>query len=118
MTWFGVAGRNYNKLHLWCNKRIAIKPVRVNFFGSRVRALGEPRLFVAFGGELSHAASSISAGSLPLAGIHLEEIFGVGLQVLQMDAVILRFCLLIVRVSGFGGLAQLIGVRSIMDDAA
>jgi hypothetical protein len=75
-------------------------------------------LFVAFGGELTHAAFRVRAGSFSLAGIHLEEILGVGLQVLQMDAVILRFCLLIVRVSGFGGLAQLIGAGSIMDDAA
>jgi hypothetical protein len=43
---------------------------------------------VAFGGELSDAAFRFGTGSYTLAGIHLEEILGVGLQVLQMDAVI------------------------------
>jgi hypothetical protein len=60
---------------------------------------------VALGSELSHAALGIGAGSFTLAGIHLEEIFGVGLQILQVYTVILRFCLLIVRIRGFCGLA-------------
>ena len=97
MTW-SVAGRNYNKLHLWCNKRIALKPSRVNFFGSLGRALGRSWLFVAFGSELSHAALSFGASSFSLTGIHLEEVFGVRLQVLQMDAVILCLALIVVRV--------------------
>ena len=73
---------------------------------------------MAFGSELSHAAFSFSAGSFSLAGIHLEEIFGVRLQVLQVDAMILRLCLVVVRIRGFRGLAQTAGAGSIMDDAA
>ena len=73
---------------------------------------------MAFGGELSHTAFGVSTGSFTLAGIHLEEILGVGFQALEMDAVILRFGLFVVRVCGFRGLVQIIGVRSIMDDAA
>jgi len=99
-------------------QEITIKPSHVNFFGSLGRALGTSRLFVAFGSELSHAAFSFSAGSFSLAGIHLEEILGVGLQVLQMDAVILGFCLLIVRVARLRGLIQIVGVGSVAYNAA
>lgn len=73
---------------------------------------------MAFGGELAYAALCLRAGSFSLAGIRLEEILGVGLQALEMDAVILRFCLLIIRVSGFRRLAQVVRVCSIVDNAA
>ena len=73
---------------------------------------------MAFGSELSHAAFSFGAGSFALAGIYQEEILGVRLQVLQMDAVILGFCLLIVRIGRFRRLAKIIGVSSIADNAA
>lgn len=73
---------------------------------------------MAFGGELTHAAFGVRAGSFSLAGIHLEEILGVGLQALQMDAMVLRFGLLIVRVSRFCPLAQVVRVSSIVDNAA
>ena len=99
-------------------QKITIKPSHVNFFGSLAKPLEELQLLMAFGSELSRAAFSFSAGSFSLAGIHLEEIFGVRLQVLQMDAMILRLGLVIVRVRGFRGLAQTAGARSIMDDAA
>ena len=46
---------------------------------------------MAFGCELSHAFSWASVPVLPLAGIHLEEVLGVGLQIFRMDAVILAF---------------------------
>jgi hypothetical protein len=77
------------------------KPSRVNFFGSLGRALERSRLFVAFGSELSHAAFGFAACTFPLAGIHLKEILGVRLQVLKVDAMILRFGLIIVRIRDF-----------------
>jgi len=73
---------------------------------------------VAFGSELSHTAFSFGAGSFSLAGIHLEEILGVRLQVLQMDAMILCLCLIVVRIRRFRGLAKIAGASAIMDDAA
>jgi hypothetical protein len=86
-------------------QEIAIKPSRVNFVGSRRAGLLEFALLVTLGGELSYAALGFSTGSFTLTRIHLKEVFGVGLQVLQMYAVILGFCLLIVRIAGVCGLA-------------
>jgi hypothetical protein len=37
---------------------------------------------MALGSELSHAALGLSPGSFPLTGTYLEEVFGVGLQIL------------------------------------
>ena len=73
---------------------------------------------MAFGSELSHTAFSFGAGSFSLAGIHLEEILGVRLQVFQMDTVILGFRLVIIGISRFRGLGEIIGVRSISNNAA
>ena len=73
---------------------------------------------MAFGGELAYAAFGFGAGSFSLAGIRLEEILGVWFQALEMDAVILRFCLLIVGISRFRCLAQVFRVCSIVDNAA
>jgi len=73
---------------------------------------------VAFGSELSHAAFGFRTGSFALTGIYLEEVLGAGLQVLQMDAVILGFCLLIVRVARLRGLIQIVGVASVAYNAA
>jgi len=70
------------------------------------------------GSELSHAAFGFGASAFSLAGIHLEEIFGVRLKVLQVDPMVLRFCLIVVGISGFRGLAKTIGARSVTDNAA
>jgi hypothetical protein len=84
----------------------------------RQPGLESSRLLVTLGSELGHAAFGFSPGSFALTGIYLEEVLGVGLQVLQMDAVVLRFCLLIVRIGRLRGLAEIVCVRSIVDDAA
>ena len=73
---------------------------------------------MAFGSELSYAALGLSSGSFSLAGIHLEEVLGAGLQVFQMDTVILGFRLVIIGISRFRGLGEIIGVRSISNNAA
>jgi hypothetical protein len=98
-------------------KELRQSPLRLTFL-VRLPGLEASRLLVTLGCELSHAAFRVGAGTFSLAGIHLEEILGVGFQVLQVDAVILRFCLLIVRISGFRRLAQIVRVCSIVDNAA
>ena len=74
------------KLHFGCNKRIVKKPSRVNFFGSQAGRRGMRivcgLLLVALCGELSDAALCFRTGPFTLARVHLEEILGVGLQVL------------------------------------
>ena len=75
-------------------------------------------LLMALGGELRHAAFRFSSGPFTLSGIRLEEILRIGFQVLQMDAVILRLCLLVVSIGRFRSLAEIIRICSIADDAA
>jgi len=48
---------------------------------------------VAFGCELSHAALGLQSLSSPCPESTWEEVLDVGLQIFQMDAVILGFCL-------------------------
>src|SRR5690349_22176085 len=96
---------------------MTITPCRVNFFGSRSGLHGW-WLFVSLGSELRNVALCFCAGTLTLAGVDHEEIFGVRLQVFQVDTMILRLGFFVVGIGGFRGLAEFVRVSAITDNGA